>query len=605
MQRAGTGEFPLTLILYINRCDPASINNLNDPGEPQLPRSFIQFGIVLSVFVLLLAGVPTDAAAEHDSDGASAAYEVYLPWVANGVELDEHGGMDSTIFVQNLEPENSEVELLVGTGVLGGDWERRHYATLRPYESRAIEVAQLGIDSGEGASVRVRGITMPSASTSGNSERSISFEPARIAAAVKNAGPSSAAGGVTTGDHVRVDGYSGPNASHVADAHGSHVLPIVQNNSGWETTIRLAHFGERETHGEGPHEVRVAFSAAGEELGAHSVLHRTFNLVPGEVTSFKLSNVLGRENWVGSAVISADVPLGAIAERSKPSERMLMTNLARPEQLDTTTQYAPLIFRDYFDWNTGIAIANTDPVQENTVEVTYYGPDLSVVGTDSVTIAPGGMNFIHDPASGNDASDGGLVGSARLTGTTSFQAVVDQVKYTDDARESGQGMSYVLEHTPATYATSTGAAEEQATIDPENTLLALPLAQRGDPAMPGGGDNTGIQLFNTSSEHAIRLEVMFHAADGDPVPPTISENRRSPIMITLGPNQSHTLYTPNVPGFPTGYRGSAIIELTGGGGGVVGISNNVNYGVRGDGSAAFGLIRVPGALDIGDYVEQP
>ena len=232
----------------------------------------------------------------------------------------------------------------------------------------------------------------------------IAFEPARIAAVVKNAGPSAAGHGVTRVDHERVDGYSGPDASNVAAAAGAQVLPIVQNNNGWETTLRLAHFGDQETYGEGTHEVSVTFSAAGEDLSGNNVIHRNFEIYPGEVLTTTLTGILDRTEWVGSAVISADVPIGAIAERSKLEDRMLVTNLARPEQVDVSTQYAPLIFRDYHDWNTGIAIANTDSEEENTVDVTYYGPDMSVVATDSVTIAPGGMNFIHEPGSGSDES---------------------------------------------------------------------------------------------------------------------------------------------------------------------------------------------------------
>ena len=565
-----------------------------------MTRRFLQFGTVLGVFIVLLVVATAAVAEEDESTYTDASYDVNLPWVANGVETVDSEGMYSTVVVQNLEPAMINVELLVGVGSEGDDWRRRQVVELSAYASRTVEARDLGIVAGEGASVRARGL-MNSAGNTFDAENP--GEPARIAAVVKNAGATAAERGFTHSDHVQVDGYSGPDEADVAAAAGPQVLPIVQNNSGWETTIRLAHFGDREVYGDGPHEVSVAFSAAGTDLPGSSVIHRTFEINPGEVTTITLTEILDRTEWVGSAVVSADVPIGAIAERSKLEDRMLVTNLARPEQRDVTTQYAPLIFRDYHDWNTGIAIANTDSERDNTVEVTYFGPDRSVEGTDSVIIAPGGMNFIHNPARG-DGSEGGFVGSARLTGTTSFQAVVDQVKYAGDDLGTAQGMSYVLEHTPARWSAPAQDGQER-TIDLTSTLLALPLVQRGDPETSAGQDNSGIQLFNTSGEHSIRLEIMFHDAGGDPIPPTISESRRSPILITLGPNQSYTLYTPDLQGFPTGFRGSAIIEITGGDGGVVGISNNVNYGVRGDGSAAFSLIRVPGAADIGDIVGEP
>ncbi len=85
---------------------------------------------------------------------------------------------------------------------------------------------------------------------------------------------------------------------------------------------------------------------------------------------------------------------------------------------------------------------------------------------------------------------------------------------------------------------------------------------------------------------------MFYDESGIAVAPTVSNGNPSPLLTTLGSHQSLTLYTPSLDGFPDGFRGSAIITVAGGAGGVVGISNNVNYDVRGDGSSAFSLIQV-------------
>ena len=85
---------------------------------------------------------------------------------------------------------------------------------------------------------------------------------------------------------------------------------------------------------------------------------------------------------------------------------------------------------------------------------------------------------------------------------------------------------------------------------------------------------------------------MFYDETGIAVAPTVSNGNPSPLLTTLGSHQSLTLYTPSLDGFPDGFRGSAIITVAGGAGGVVGISNNVNYDVRGDGSSAFSLIQV-------------
>src|SRR5699024_7575899 len=119
--------------------------------------------------------------------------------------------------------------------------------------------------------------------------------------------------------------------------------------------------------------------------------------------------------------------------------------------------------------------------------------------------------------------------------------------------------------------------------------LALPLAQKGNPAT-GSGDTSGIQLFNTDADDSVRAEIVIYGANGLPVGPTVQNNDADPIGITVPAHGNYTLYTHNLSELSSGFRGSVVVYHDGGQGELVGVSNNVNYDVSGDGSTAFNLI---------------
>jgi hypothetical protein len=277
------------------------------------------------------------------------------------------------------------------------------------------------------------------------------------------------------------------------------------------------------------------------------------------------------EGWVGNAFITSNAPIGAIAERYKVETEMLLTNVSRPvinggNGGPQTTSYAPLVFQNYNFWNTGISVANLDDNNSNTVTVSYFTPGGSQVGTEQLTIPPRGMEFVFTPGSQNLGLDGNI-GAAVISGTTSLQAAVDQVKYFGGDEEVGDAMSYVTDHDPAD----------------SDEILALPLVQKGNPAT-GLGDTSGVQFFNPQPATSASFDVDFYDTTGNLVAPTLNTS----LSFSLSGHQGVTVYTHNYSEMPAGFQGSLIADVTSGE--LTAVSNNVNYAVQNDGAAAFNLV---------------
>ncbi|HEU4793134.1 MAG TPA: hypothetical protein VFS96_05715, partial [Nitrolancea sp.] len=156
--------------------------------------------------------------------------------------------------------------------------------------------------------------------------------------------------------------------------------------------------------------------------------------------------------------------------------------------------------------------------------------------------------------------------------------------------------------------------------------LSLPLVQKGSQST-GLGDTSGIDLFNADAEWSVTANVWFYNPSG--TLSTVSIN--APLQVTLGPLNTATIYTMNgsngvigLGNMENGFQGSALIRpqipflsadsqaclndldegnlqqecdlnlgdgpnLNLGIGTLVGVSNNVNYAVAGDGSAVYNL----------------
>jgi hypothetical protein len=402
------------------------------------------------------------------------------------------------------------------------------------------------------------------------------------------------------------------------------ILPIAQTNTGWNSVIHVTNVSGNDGVG-----VSALFYAAnGQGVSGPSTQLFSTTLDSGETMSYDLTadgNFPAGE--VGSVWIDGDSGIVASVDRVKASTNMALTNVAQPRNDNTlnalklfgknpTIKYAPLVFKDYNNWNTGINVANLSS-STNTVTVTYYNYLDNSTSQDTRQIPPRGMEYFYMPGTGTDINLGqNGVSAAVISGSEPLVAAVDEVKYTGGtAQNSGVGhaMSY-----PAQYGVYAGLAYDTsqfpAIADLINNItgfgagrvfytsqLNLPLVQKGTKDSTGGhGDTSGINLFNSDPSQGVTAWVQFEDVAGVPVAPTTGSNEaEQPIQVPIGALSSHTIYTMDYSEMPDNFQGSAVVGVVYASvadalnklasGPLVGVSNNVNYDVNGDGSAVFNM----------------
>lgn len=583
----------------------------------------LALSLVLSAFLVALNPVSAQLPIGDPDDFPEPG--MYFPWVPNGEMLGETGPHYGSVTVQSTPPElfamrlaaissAPAVDLYFYVGL--GDSDAGYadpivVANVQPYASVTLSAADLEIDA-PGASVMVRGEYT-------DEDYADRFGPAMLAGSVKITADTPNQAAQTNADHITIAGYSGMTEWEIDPFEDDqHILPIVQTNSGWRTQLRIASFADDSDPNPGTAYTVTIYEAGGQGAAGTSSGEFTGTLRAGEVAHIDIMDAPGiDEGFVGVAYITANAPLGAVAERYKAETNMLMHNVSRPVEqwfpdfrrlpngegyseevslepfmgspFDRTSAVAPLIFQNYNFWNTGISVANLSE-QLNTVTITYFSPGGDQVGSEQLNIPPRGMEFVFTPGTQDLGLNDGFVGSALITGTQELHAAIDQVKYFGEGDEVGDAMSYVTEPPmpfgEMAYAVGLPNEDEASFLNGyygPPLPIVIPLVQKGNPNT-GTGDTSGIQLFNADAEYSAYAEVQFLDPTGNPVAPTLNVE----IELELSPHQGYTLYTHNYSEMPAGFQGSAVIFAEGS---LSAVSNNVNYAVQYDGAVAYTGVR--------------
>lgn len=392
------------------------------------------------------------------------------------------------------------------------------------------------------------------------------------------------------------------------------ILPIVQTNTGWDTVLHVTNVSGGSNVGVNAY----FYAASGQGVGGPSSQLFSENLASGSTISYDLMADGGfPAGVVGSVWIDADAGVVASVDRVKPATDMALTNVAQPRNDNTfnyfktfginpTTKYAPLVFRDYNNWNTGLNVANLSS-NTNEVTISYHNYSDNSSSTETISIPPRAMEYVYRPGSGSDAGlSVGNISAAVISGTDPIAVAVDEVKYTGTTQDVGQAMSYpAQEGVFAGFAYDTG--QFPALTDllgglgrvVYNADLSLPLMQNGNHST-GMGDFSGINLFNADADNGVTAWVQFLDSSGLPVAPTTGANERElPFKLSMPALGSAIVYTGNYSELPAPFVGSAVVgavyptvesaneaRVTGP---LVAVSNNVNYAVNGDGSAVYNL----------------
>jgi hypothetical protein len=172
------------------------------------------------------------------------------------------------------------------------------------------------------------------------------------------------------------------------------------------------------------------------------------------------------------------------------------------------------------------------------------------------------MEFVYRPAT-TDVGIGGF-GSALVTSTSPVLVAVDSVKYTGTGDDVGQALGYVAQRGVI------GAGQ-----------LFMPLFQKQG-LLSGGNDNSGVAIFNAGN-FAGTAQLFVFDSSGALVAPTLV----FPVVANVPPKGQFIFYAPNYAEMPGGFQGSIVVATAAEH--LVGVSNNVNYDVTFDGSAAFNM----------------
>ena len=243
------------------------------------------------------------------------------------------------------------------------------------------------------------------------------------------------------------------------------------------------------------------------------------------------------QTWEGSAVISADGPVVAVATMTRPGSNSIAFD-GRPSGAQVA--YAPLIFKNRNGWNTTVFIQNLG-AETATVQLLYSGTGLAVSTTEVVTIPPSAARRISQAESAAlpDNFDGSLMANSTRGQPIALVVIERNV--------SGNAAAYT---SPI----------------PAGTGLVAPVIFKN--RATNGVWNTGIQIQNLGGDVA-QVTLTYRRSDG-PVGQTMVDRS------TINPGASRTFYQPSTDALPNGFVGSATISVENGQL-ISGLVNEVNY----------------------------
>ena len=435
----------------------------------------------------------------------------------------------------------------------------------------------------------------------------------------------------TSSPSTTVDGYSAVPLSDLVDSSDNGfswpeldlnnqfrwVLPIAQLNNSWNSIVRITNVSAQDAS------VNAYWYPAGNGVTSTPLTIPVPTIASGATESINLSDIAAAQgypaNAVGSVWIDSDVATVALVDRVKVTTNMALTNVAQPRTDNVSfgvlgngearLRYAPLVFGGANGWNTGFNIANLSS-SDNNVTITFYNNQGSpATQPTSVYIPARGMKYVYRPNLANLGFDPAQPVTAIIRGTAPIAAVVDEVKYAEaGGKDAGHAMSYAASQ----------AAPASVAIDLTSTLnqamgygkyfylsaLSLPLYQQG-PTVNGvnNGPNSGMNLFNPS-DSSVWAMVQILDSSGIGAPGYVNANDAElPSPMLLSPFQSTNVYAPFLSQLPSGSYSAvvgvvskSIVHALLGKGSLVGVSNNVNYNVAGDGAAVFNM--TPTIFDI-------
>jgi hypothetical protein len=281
------------------------------------------------------------------------------------------------------------------------------------------------------------------------------------------------------------------------------------------------------------------------------------------VSDFDAASAGLPDGFVGSATVTADHPVVAVAQVVDPSGQLGATVgvppvptplTGQPNPPDLTVAHLPQVYKTYSGdgWTSSVLVQNIDTAA-TTVQLTFTGTGLSAPMTVTDTIAPGAAKQYYQGNQPAGLPDG-FVGSATV--------------------RAGDGRKIA-----AVVNTSNAAGA----LD---TYTGFPGPVATDPVgTPGERGLHFPALYNDYSSQRFVSSVLLQNVDtiASGVTITYTDTNGSTVAqvgpITLQPRQTMLRYLPAEVGVPTGFQGAAAVRASGGK--VVGVANILALGQLG------------------------
>jgi len=235
----------------------------------------------------------------------------------------------------------------------------------------------------------------------------------------------------------------------------------------WNSIIHIQNSGDECSS------IEIWFQAQDNCLRA--TIGEILSLAPGEAWQFDPNTVVGPD-WQGSAWIRASQPLGVVVDqigqdlfmsyRGFPADNS--TGLTIPGgdlfTVGSLVNYAPLTYREYNGWDTGIQVQNLSSVVNAKVKVYFFDASGDIVQTIVDWICPRGSQTFFLPAINWPGYLFEYVGAARVESqdwwspgdpgvdAPNVMSVVNLVKYQDSTRAVAlEGLAYNAFSEPEVY----------------------------------------------------------------------------------------------------------------------------------------------------------
>ena len=317
--------------------------------------------------------------------------------------------------------------------------------------------------------------------------------------------------------------YQAPFSEYSGASVGSRKVIMPELMSKWygiDSLMRVQNTGNAVAN------ISVQYYAGtlgGSATGASGIAAKTYTIQPfaaitldqGQINA-DLAATSGQYQgrFLGSAVITSDQPLAAIANQTDPTKRIKYTYNGFSDADDAGTELlAPAIFWQWYNTLTSLAVQNTSTTNSVDVTITYTaGPGSLLNGGANgegqtkqvtVTLGPGQSSTRYEgSAAQSDLADKfqRFGGSARVTANGAVVAKVNQTQYTPSG--GGQMPSGAYNASP---------------VNKLSSRVAIPLIQAGF-----YGYFTSLTCANSSSSQSATITVKY-----------TSDN------LSVKPNESH------------------------------------------------------------------